>query len=136
MKSIIVSMIATAGLMAAGSALAADMPPLAKKHNCVACHSIEKKMVGPAWRDVSKAYNAVGATGSAVDAAAYKTTSKVADILAKNNAKSADEWLLHKVSKGGSGDWGTMPMPANDASGAKQADLKELVKFIMGLEKK
>ena len=136
MKSIIASMIATAGLMAAGSALAADMPPLAKKHNCVACHSVEKKMVGPSWRDVSKAYNSVGATGSAVDAAAYKTTVKVADILAKNNAKSADEWLLHKVSKGGSGDWGTMPMPANDASGAKQADLKELVKFILALEKK
>ena len=136
MKSIIVSMIATAGLMAAGSALAADMPPLAKKHNCVACHSIDKKMVGPSWRDISKAYNAVGATGSAVDAVAYKTTVKVTDILAKNNAKSAEDWLLQKVSKGGSGDWGTMPMPANDASGAKQADLKELVKFIMGLEKK
>ncbi len=136
MKSIIVSMIAAAGLVVAGSALAVDMPPLAKKHNCVACHSIEKKMVGPSWRDISKAYNNAGATGSAVDPAAYKVSNKVADLLAKNNSKTAEEWLLKKVSKGGAGDWGTMPMPANDPSGAKAADLKELDKFIMGLEKK
>ena len=136
MKSIIVSMIAAAGLVVAGSALAVDMPPLAKKHNCVACHAIEKKVVGPAWRDISKAYNSVGATGSAVDPAAYKVSFKVSEILAKNNAKTADEWLLHKASKGGAGNWGTMPMPANDPSGAKAADIKELIKFIIGLEKK
>ena len=134
MKLIIVGMMA-AGLMATGVVLATDMPPLAKKHNCVACHSIDKKVVGPAWRDISKAYNSVGATGSAVNSA-YKVSNKTADILAKNNAKTAEEWLLHKISKGGAGDWGTMPMPANDPSGAKSADLKELVKFIMGLEKK
>lgn len=134
MKLIIVGMMA-AGLMATGVVLATDMPPLAKKHNCVACHSIDKKVVGPAWRDISKAYNSVGATGSAVNSA-YKVSNKTADILAKNNAKTAEEWLLHKISKGGAGDWGTMPMPANDPSGAKSADIKELVKFIMGLEKK
>lgn len=134
MKLIIVGMMA-AGLMATGVVLATDMPPLAKKHNCVACHSIDKKVVGPAWRDISKAYNSVGATGSAVNSV-YKVSNKTADILAKNNAKTAEEWLLHKISKGGAGDWGTMPMPANDPSGAKSADLKELVKFIMGLEKK
>ena len=136
MKPIIVSMIAAAGLMVAGSVLAADMPPLAKKHNCNACHSVDKKLVGPAWRDISKAYNNVGATGSAVDPAAYKVSNKVSDVLAKNNAKTPEEWLLHKVSRGGSGNWGTMPMPANDPSGAKDADIKELIKFVMGLEKK
>ena len=136
MKSIIVSMIAAAGLVVAGSALAVDMPPLAKKHNCVACHAIEKKVVGPSWRDIAKAYNSVGSTGSAVDPVAYKATAKVSDILAKNNAKTNEDWLVQKVSKGGAGNWGTMPMPANDASGAKQADFKEIVKFIVGLEKK
>lgn len=136
MKSIIVSMFAATGLVIAGSALAVDMPPLAKKHNCVACHAMDKKVVGPSWMDISKAYNSVGATGSAVNPTAYKVTNKVADILAKNNSKTAEEWLLKKVSKGGAGDWGTMPMPANDPSGAKAADLKELVKFIMGLDKK
>ena len=136
MKSIIVSMFAATGLVIAGSALAVDMPPLAKKHNCVACHAMDKKVVGPSWMDISKAYNSVGATGSAVNPTAYKVTHKVADILAKNNSKTTEEWLLKKVSKGGAGDWGTMPMPANDPSGAKAADLKELVKFIMSLDKK
>ena len=136
MKPSILSMIAAAGLMSAGGAFATDMPPLAKKHNCVACHSIDKKVVGPAWRDVSKAYNSVGATGSAVDKTAYKVSNKVSDVLAKDNVKTPEEWLLHKVSKGGSGNWGTMPMPANDPGGAKEADLKGLIKFVLELEKK
>ena len=136
MKSIIVSMIAAAGLVVAGSALAVEMPLLAKKHNCVACHAMEKKVVGPSWRDISKAYNSVGATGSAVDPVAYKATVKVSDILAKNSSKTSADWLVLKVSKGGAGNWGTMPMPANDPSGAKQADFKELTKFILDLEKK
>ena len=108
MKSILVSMIAAAGLMVAGGALAAEMPALAKKHNCTACHAIDKKVVGPSWEDVAKKY--------------------------KGDAK-AEANLLTKVSKGGSGVWGTMPMPANDAAGTKQDDMKELVKFIMSLAK-
>ena len=136
MKPGIVSIIAAAGLLGAGSTLATDMPPLAKKHNCTACHTIDKRVVGPAWRDVSKAYNSVGATGSAVDKIAYKVSNKVSDVLAKDNVKLPEEWLLHKVSKGGSGNWGTMPMPANDPGGSKEGDIKELIKFILGLEKK
>jgi cytochrome c len=108
MKSIIVSMIAAAGLMVAGSAFAAEMPALAKKMNCTACHAIDKKVVGPAWQDVANKYK-----GDAGAAAALQT----------------------KVSKGGSGAWGTMPMPANDAAGTKQAEIKELVSFILGLAK-
>ena len=53
MKSIVVSMIAAAGLMVAGSAVAVDMPAVAKKNNCTACHAIDKKVVGPAWKDVA-----------------------------------------------------------------------------------
>ena len=56
MKSIIVSMIAAAGLMVAGSAFAVDMPDLAKKNNCTACHAIDKKLVGPAWQAVADKY--------------------------------------------------------------------------------
>ena len=56
MKSIIVSIIAAAGLMAAGSALAVDMPELAKKNSCVACHAIDKKLVGPALQAVADKY--------------------------------------------------------------------------------
>jgi cytochrome c551/c552 len=106
MKSMIVSMMIAAGLMVAGSALATDMPAVAKKNNCTACHAIDKKVVGPAWADVAKKYKG--------DAA-------------------AEAKLVTKVSKGGSGAWGSMPMPANDPAGTKQADMKELVKFILAL---
>jgi cytochrome c len=107
MKSIIVS-IAAAGLMVAGSAMATDMPALAKKNGCAACHSIDKKIVGPAWMDVAKKYK--GDTG-------------------------AEAMLIAKVSKGGSGVWGKVPMPAIDAAGKKQDDIKQLVQFILGLDK-
>ena len=42
------------------------------------------------------------------------------------------EGLVMKVSKGGSGNWGSMPMPANDPSGTKQAEITELIKFEQG----
>lgn len=108
MKSIIVSMIAAAGLMVAGSVFAAEMPALAKKMNCTACHAIDKKVVGPSWQDIANKY--------------------------KGDASSAEK-LQVSVSKGGSGKWGAMPMPANDAAGTKQAEIKELVAFILSLAK-
>ena len=108
MKSIIVSMAVAAGLLIAGSAMAVDMPAIAKKNNCTACHAIDKKVVGPAWMEVSKKY--------------------------KGDA-TAEAKLITKVSKGGAGVWGSMPMPANDPAGKKQADIKELVDFVLGLAK-
>jgi cytochrome c len=104
----IFSALALTGLMVAGSAMATDMPALAKKNGCVACHSIDKKIMGPAWMDVSKKYK---------------------------GDKGAEAKLIAKVSKGGSGVWGKMPMPAIDPSGKKQDDIKELVKFILSLDK-
>jgi len=106
MKSILVSMVATAGLMVAGSALAADLPAVAKKLNCNACHSIDKKVVGPAWMDVAKKYK--GDAGAAAH-------------------------LDNKIAKGGKGVWGSMPMPPNPK--ASDAERKELVDFILGLAK-
>jgi cytochrome c len=105
MKSIVISMIAAVGLMAAGSAMAAEMPALAKKHNCTSCHTIDKKLVGPAYMDVSKKY--------------------------KGDA-GAQAKLEAKVAKGGAGVWGTMPMPPN-APKVPEADIKELVKFVLSL---
>lgn len=83
------------------------MPELAKTNNCTSCHAINKRVVGPAWMEVSKKY--------------------------KGDA-GAEAKLVAKVSKGGSGVWGSMPMPAN-APAVKEADIKELVKFILGLAK-
>jgi cytochrome c len=107
MKSIVISMIAAAGLMVAGSAMAVDMPDLAKKSNCTSCHKIEGKLVGPGWMDISKKYKGQ------------------ADAAAKLEAK---------VAKGGAGVWGTMPMPPN-APKVSAADIKTLVEFILGLSK-
>ena len=124
MKSIIVSMIAAAGLMVAGSSMAADMPELAKKSGCTACHAIDKKVVGPAWADVGKAYNSNGATS---------TGKKVADILKEHNAANAEAWLKEKVAKGGTGNWGTAAMIPN-APKVSEADIKTLVEFVLSLK--
>jgi len=120
MKSIVLGIAAAAGLMVAGSASAVEMPPLAHKYNCVACHAIDHKVVGPAWQDVADRY-----TGQGVKTFTY-------------NGKTYPliEGLVMKVSKGGSGDWGTMPMPANDPSGAHKADITKLVEFEQSLAKK
>ncbi len=107
MKSIVVSMIAAAGLMVAGSAMAVDMPEIAKKSNCTSCHAIDKKVVGPAWMEISKKY--------------------------KGQA-DAEAKLITKVAKGGSGAWGSMPMPPN-APKVAEADIKTMVEFILGLAK-
>jgi cytochrome c len=107
MKSIVISMIAAAGLMAAGSVMAVDMPDLAKKSGCIACHKIDGKLVGPGWTDIAKKY--------------------------KGDA-SAEAKLETKVAKGGAGVWGTMPMPPN-APKVAPADIKTLVQFVLGLAK-
>ena len=117
MKSIIVSMMAVAGLMITVNATAEEMPELAKKNNCNSCHTIEKKYVGPAWRAVSNKYK--GATKYTYEGKEYPLL----------------EGLVMKVSKGGKGIWGTMPMPANDKDGVKQTEITELVKFVLGLAK-
>ena len=121
MKSIIVSMIAAAGLMVAGSVMAEDMPELAKKSGCNACHAVDKKVVGPAWADVGKAYNSNGTTTNG---------KKVSDILAEHNAKTAKEWLTQKVAKGGTGNWGTAAMIANSPK-VSEADISTLVDFVL-----
>ena len=105
MKLTIVSIVA-AGLIA-GSAMATDMPDMAKKLGCTACHSIDKKMVGPAWMDIAKKYKGDAGAGAK---------------------------LITKVSNGGGGVWGKVPMPAIDPSGKKQDSIKQLVQFILSLD--
>ena len=94
-----------------------DMPETSKKNNCTPCHAIYRRLVGPSWLDVSKKYKGVSK---------FTYNGQEYPLL---------DGLMMKVSKGGAGSWGAMPMPANDASGAKQADIKEMVTFIIGLEK-
>ena len=116
MKSIFISIFAATGLIVTSNALASDMPPLAKKSNCTACHSLDKKVVGPAWMDVSRKYK---------DATKYIYNGKEYGL---------EEGLIMKVSKGGAGVWGTMPMPAN-VPAVSSTDIKELVQYILNLAK-
>ncbi len=99
MKRIATVLIA-AGLLAAAPAQA-NME-LAKKSNCMSCHAVDKKLVGPAYVDVAKKY--------AGDKAAAKA-------------------LAAKVKAGSKGVWGQIPMPANP--NLKDADAETLVKWIL-----
>lgn len=84
----------------------ADALLLAKKSGCLTCHSVEKKIVGPAWRDVAAKYR--GDT-------------------------SAQSKLSSKVAQGGKGVWGSMAMPANSPRVA-DTDIHSLVRFILALK--
>jgi cytochrome c len=117
MRSFIISVAAAGGLMVAGNAMSMDMPPLAHKNGCISCHAIDHKVVGPAWQDVAKKYKGV-----------------------KNYTYNGKEYplvegLMHKVSHGGSGNWGSVPMIANDPKEKKQDEIKQLVEFELSLAK-
>ena len=90
----------TAAALLSGPALADEA--LAKKHNCLACHQLDKKSVGPAYKDIAKKYK--GQAGM-------------------------DVKLAEKVKKGGQGVWGPVPMPPNPA--APDSDIKKLVEWIL-----
>lgn len=99
--------VGTLAAVAAGVLLAAPAMAnleLAQKKNCLACHAVDKKLVGPAYKDV---------------AAKYK------------GDKTAEAKLTEKVQKGGSGVWGQIPMPANPQVNPDEA--KTLVKWILSL---
>ena len=103
MKLRIPVLAALAACVAAPAALADEA--LAKKHNCLACHQVDKKSVGPSYQDVAKKY-------------------KGQNVAAK---------LEEKVKKGGSGVWGPVPMPPTVAT--PDADVKALVDWILTLKK-
>jgi cytochrome c len=94
-------------VLAAAVAVPASLPAhaqeeLAKKHACLACHAIDKKLVGPAYKDVAAKYR--GDAG-------------------------AEAKLVDKVKKGSQGTWGQVPMPPN--SNVPDADVRALVKWIL-----
>jgi len=99
MKHVFLIMAALATLSA--PALADEA--LAKSKNCMACHAVDKKLVGPSYKDVAAKY--------------------------AGNAKAV-ELLAGKIQKGGSGVWGAIPMPANPQ--VNDADAKKLAAWVMG----
>ncbi len=95
-----------AGLALLASPLAQASDALVQKGGCLACHTKDKKVVGPAFKDVAAKYK------GQVDAPA-----KLAD----------------KVRKGGAGVWGPIPMPPNGADKLNDAELKAVVEWILKL---
>jgi len=115
MKNAIMVLGVATGLMLGGNAMATAMPALAKKHDCNVCHDIDKKLVGPSWMEVSRRYR------------------RATKYVYGGNEYVLEEGLVLKVSHGGYGNWGTMPMPANDPNDSKQSEIRELVRFIIAL---
>lgn len=80
-------------------------PALATSKNCMVCHTVDKKVLGPAFKDIAAKYA---------------------------GDKTATDRLVTKVMKGGGGVWGNAPMPANPQ--VSEAEAKKLVGWILGLK--
>ncbi len=104
MKSI-VTVLAVISSLAAGTAFAVDMPKEGKT-KCGACHAIEKKLVGPAWKDVAAKYA---------------------------GKPDAEKTLIANITKGGAFGWKIGAMPPK-GMGATEAEIASLAKFIVELK--
>jgi len=96
---------ASAALLLTGVASADDALALAQKNGCMACHGVDKKIVGPAYKDVAKKYA---------------------------GDKSAHDKLVAKVKAGGKGVWGQVAMPPNPQ--VKPEDMNKIVTWILSLK--
>jgi len=101
----LVLFVAAAAVLSSGAALAADAQQLLKEKACLACHTVDKKLVGPSYKEV---------------AAKYKSR------------KDAEAYLSKKIKEGSTGVWGAVPMPPNGAVGDGEA--RTLAKYIMSVK--
>ena len=99
MKIVAVSVLAALTLASGAASASAD---LAKAKNCMACHAMDKKLVGPSYKDVAAKY------ASDKDAAAR---------------------LAKKIREGGTGVWGQVPMPSNPQ--VSEAEAQTLAKWVL-----
>ena len=102
MKRLLLLSVALSGLFSQAAVASAD---LAKAKNCMSCHAVGSKLIGPSYKDVAAKY--AGDAG-------------------------AEERLTQKVLKGGSGAWGPVPMPAN--AQVSEAEARTLVKWVLSLK--
>ena len=98
-RSMMVAAVFASALVSQAAMANAD---LAKAKNCMACHAVANKLVGPAYKDVAAKYA---------------------------GQKDAESKLVAKVMKGGSGVWGAIPMPANPQ--VSEAEARTLVKWVL-----
>jgi cytochrome c len=100
MKRVIAASAVTLGLLLASTAQADEK--LAQANGCMTCHQLDKKVLGPSYKEVAAKY--------------------------KGNA-GAEVMLAKKVKDGGKGVWGEMVMPPN--AHVKDADITAIVKWIL-----
>lgn len=105
-KQITTALFAAATCVLATAAQAADGEAIVKKARCVACHTVDAKRVGPAYKEV---------------AAKYKGDAKAPGV------------LFEKVRHGGSGNWGNVPMIPHGEDKISNDDLNEAIKWILSL---
>ena len=105
MKPIVLFVAAAAVSLSGAAALAADAPQLLKDKACFACHIVDKKLVGPSYKEV---------------AAKYKSR------------KDAEAYLVKKIKEGSTGVWGPVPMPPNAT--VADSDAKTLAKYILTIK--
>ena len=98
------ALLALAALAAVSAPALADQA-LATAKNCMACHAVDKKLVGPAYKDVAAKYA---------------------------GQKDAVDKLAAKIMKGGAGVWGPVPKPANDQ--VNEAEAKKLAAWVLSLK--
>lgn len=99
MKIVLILAAAVASMSALPAWASADM---AQKKNCMACHALDKKLIGPSYKDVAAKYA---------------------------GQKDATDKLAQKILKGGSGVWGAVPMPANPQ--VSEAEAKQLAAWVL-----
>lgn len=102
MKKLLMITTTAMALGLAVGAQAQDAAKLAQDKACMACHQLDKKLVGPAYKEVAKKYAA---------------------------DKGAEARLIKKVREGGTGAWGQIPMPPNSGVSEKEAQI--LVKWVL-----
>ena len=103
MKRVLLTIAALTAVAAASPAMADEA--MAKAKNCMACHALDKKLVGPAYKEVAAKY-----AGQA----------------------DAEAMLVTKVQKGGVGAWGKVPMPPNPQ--VNDAEAKALAHWVLSLK--
>ena len=108
MKIVVTLLAATAAATLAAGVHAADVKAaeaLAQASGCLACHTLDKKLVGPGFKEIAERYR---------------------------KDKGAEANLVEKVKSGGKGVWGDIPMPPN--AHVKDADIKTLVRWILSIK--
>jgi len=108
MKILVTLLAAAAAATLAAGAHAADAKAgeaLAKTSGCLACHTVDKKLVGPSYQEIAERYR---------------------------KDKGAEASLIQKVKAGGKGVWGDIPMPPN--AHVKDADIKTMVQWILAVK--